>query len=149
MTPVQIVLLVAGILVVVALAQAAVWIPITRKLNRMTEELRRELEASGQTPTRGPERSTYRGSTTGTKVKGLGAAALTKTRLMFRPFMGRPVEVMLDQVVSVREDKWFLGSYSSGRMHLILKTKSGEEIGFMFRDHAGWMALFRAIAPPS
>lgn len=143
MAPMQIALMVLGILG----ATVVIWIPLARKLKRMPGELQRELDAAGQKAVRGPEGATYRGSSTGfSKVKGLGVAALTPTQLIFRPIMGKRIDVPLDQVIGVREDKWFLRSYAGGRMHLILTLKSGAEVGFFFADHSTWMALVRPAA---
>lgn len=76
----------------------------------------------------------------------MGVAGLTPTQLIFRPVLGKKIEVPLDQVTGLREDKWFLRSYTGGRMHLILTLKSGAEIGFFFADHPTWMALVRPAA---
>jgi hypothetical protein len=62
MSPAQVVLLVVGIVTLVALIQAAVWIPIARKLRRMPAMLRDELAASGERVIRAPEKGVYRGS---------------------------------------------------------------------------------------
>jgi hypothetical protein len=147
MSPMEIVLLVLGIVVPLGVILALAFLIIGRKIEQMRGVLRRELEASGQTPVRGPDRAGYQGASAGyTIVKGAGVAALTATQLVFRPVIGRPIDVPLDQITGVRDDKWFLGSYKSGRMHTILKLRSGAEVGFMFQDHEGWMAAFRAIA---
>jgi len=153
MTPTQtgisaiafVVLLVVGILVV----QALIWIPIVvalkRKSARLHASLRDEL-AGGELATRGPESAVYRGATAGfPMVNGNGVAMLTDRRLIFRKLVGAGLEVPLDRVAGVREDKWFLGSYRSGRMHLILKMRDGNEVGFMFADHPGWMASVREL----
>ena len=142
MTPLQIGLMVLGNLAIVALALIAV----RSVLKRVPGKLRTELEASGQKLVRGPEEASYQGATAEYgRVRGNGAAALTETQLVFRPLIGKRIEVPLDQLTAVREDKWFMRGYRSGRLHLILKTKSGTEVAFMFQDHAGWMATFRTM----
>jgi hypothetical protein len=71
---------------------------------------------------------------------------LTDRHLRFRKLTGGRVEVPLDRVVGVREDKWFRGAYRSGRPNLILQLRDGAEVGFMVADHAGWMAALREAA---
>ena len=139
-------LLAGGIL----LLQALIWIPIIVHLKRKSARLRtslgEELAATGERATRGPESAVYRGATTGyPMVKGNGVVVLTDRRLIFRKLVGAGLEVPLDRVVGVREDKWFLGGYRSGRMHLILQTKDGAEVGFIFADHPAWMAAVRGL----
>jgi hypothetical protein len=146
MTPTQIVLLVGGILA----AQLLFWIPfaiwLRRKSARLTAALRDELSAAGEHATRGPEPAVYRGATAGYPlVNGNGVAVLTDRRLVFRKLIGAGLEVPLERVVGVREDKWFLVGYRNGQMHLILRTSDGNEVGFMFADHPGWMTTVRAI----
>ena len=150
MTPTQIVLLVVGILAL----QLLFWIPfgiwMNRKSKRLRAALQDEIAASGERAIRGPESALYCGATSVyPMVKGNGVAALTDRRLIFRKLIGAGVEVPLDRVVGVREDKWFLSGYRNGRMHLILRTRdgaeAGAEVGFMFADHPGWMTTVRAI----
>ncbi len=142
MTAVQVVLLVLGILAINAL----VLIPVLLLLKRLPGVLRAEMLGAGERPVRGPERASYQGATGQySKVRGSGAAALTEQALIFRPLVGRRIEVPLGELTAVREDKWFRRGYRGGRNHLILKLKSGVEVAFMFEDHAGWMVAFRTI----
>ncbi len=139
-------LLVLGILASTALAFALVWIPITSRLRKRIAELGPELAAEGDPAVRGPELGTYRGASGHYgRVTGLGVIALTQKRLVFRGVFGKRLEVDLTELAAVREDKWFLRSYKSGRLHLILKTKAGIEVGFIVKDHAGWMVALRNI----
>ena len=147
MTAVEKVLLVLGILSL----QALVWIPLIlwlrRKSARLLTELREELAAADERATHGPESVIYRGATDRyPKVKGNGIIALTHRRLIFRPLIGKRLELSLDQLTGVREGKWFLNSYAGGRMHLILRMNDGAEVGFMVKDHPAWMAALRTIA---
>ena len=146
MAPVKVVLLVLGILT----AQVLIWIPIIlwmkRRSAQLVASLRDELVGAGESPSRGPEAAVYRGGTHGySKVKGNGVIALTARRLVFRKLVGAGLEVPLDQVTGLREDKWFLRAYRGGRLHLILQMKGGGEVGFMVADHAGWMAALHAM----
>jgi hypothetical protein len=146
-SPLAIVGMVVGILVVVAGINLAVWLPIVRRLHRMPDELRRELEAAGEPIVRGPERASYRGATAmyGT-VAGIGIVALTEKRLLMRKAIGKPVEIARGDIVGVRTDKWFRRSRVGGREHVIVKTASGAEVGFFFVDEAAWVA---ALSPSS
>jgi hypothetical protein len=149
MTTTQIVLLVVGILVL----QILIWIPVLyflkRKAERMAAELKRDLETSGDKILRGPEPGLYRGGSGDFSiVKGNGVAVLTERRLIFRKIMGAPIEIPVSDLVGVREDKWFLRA-TNGHAHVIVKLKSGAEVGFIFRQHAEWMAVVKAVLPPN
>lgn len=142
MTTLHVVLLVGGIL----LFNGLIWFVVLRLVKKATlasiEKLKAELAASSEAPVRGPEPAAFRGSSH-TVVKGAGVAALTGRRLIFRPLVGTPIEVARDQITALREDKWFLGSYTGGRLHTILKLKDGTEVGFFFEDPAAWIAALK------
>lgn len=148
MAPLHIVLLVAGILLV----QVLLWVPILRWLRRRTREkadsLRDELISAGERAIRGPDPAAYRGASGGgfPRVKGSAVVALTDRRLAFRMVLGPDFDIRVDQIVDVRENKWFRRSYASGRMQIIVKTAEGAEVGFMAADHAAWMEALRALA---
>jgi hypothetical protein len=148
MTPVQVVLLVAGILAF----QALIWIPalilIRRKTATQQVDLTREIERSRQRLIRGPEPALYRGASAEyPKGKGNGVVALTDRRLLFRKLIGKGVEVHVSDIAAVREDTWFLRSYRSGRPHVIVKTRSGAELGFIVARHGEWMEAIRSLIP--
>jgi hypothetical protein len=145
MSPLAIVLMVAGILMGVAAINLAVWLPILRKLKRLPDLLREEL--AGERISIGPERADYRGATaTYGRVKGLGVAALTDRRLAFRKAIGKPVDVPADQIVGVREDRVFLRSVVGGRRHVIVKLADGTEVGYFFQSPEHWLGALRLIA---
>ncbi len=60
--------------------------------------------------------------------------------------MGDPIDVPVADITSVREDKWFLRAYCSGRLNVIVKLKSGVELGFIVADsdHARCMESLHA-----
>lgn len=147
MSPLAIVLMVVAILVGVAAIQAAIWIPIIRKLHRLPDQLRDELTGAGERIVRAPERGNYNGATSiYGRVKGMGVIAMTDRRIAFRKAIGKPVDLPVDQIVGVRDDLWFLGAASRGRRHLIVKLQDGVEVGFYVTDHAGWRAALAPIA---
>lgn len=142
----DVVLMVLGILAVVALVFALVWIPISRRLRVIAGEMERELAASGERVVVAPEQANYRGATSGYgRVKGNGIAALTDRRLVFRKIVGDPVEIPVDQIAGVHIEKWFLRAYSSGRPVVVLSTRSGVEVGFIFDDAEAWAARLRSV----
>jgi hypothetical protein len=143
MSPLEIVLLVLGILG----AQAILWVLILLLLKRKTESetisMRDRLAGTGEALVRDPESALYRGASSRfSKVKGNGIIALTDRRLIFRKLFGSEIEVARAEIVGLREDKWFLRAYC-GRMHLILQLVDGTEIGFTVRDHAAWRAALQ------
>jgi hypothetical protein len=144
---VQIVLLVVGILA----AQVLILIPILmwlkRKTARMIADLQAELAASGERVILGPCPSSYRGATPGSgfsSVKGNGVAALTDRRLLVRRIGAKALELPTADIAGVREDTWFLRAYASGQRILIVKTKTGVEVGLLVADHDTWMTAVRA-----
>ena len=65
-------------------------------------------------------------------------AALTEKRLIIRRLIGKPFDIPVSEFASVREDKWFLSSYRSGRLYVIIKLKDGIELCVIARD-ASWL----------
>lgn len=140
-------LMVLGTLAGVILTTAAIWIPVLHHARRLPKLLREELASIGEQLVRGPESAQYRGGTGGfPRVKGLGAIALTRKRLLFQRAIGsRRVEIRVTEVVGVREDKWFRGAFRVGAKHLIVKTLAGAEAGFYVSDLEGWKASLRHV----
>src|SRR5262245_27071074 len=102
-----VVLLVVGILALQMLIWTPIIVALKRKSARLHASLRDEIPA-GERAARGPESAVYRGATAGfPMVKGNGVALLTDRRLVFRKLVGAGLEVPLDRVAGVREDKWF------------------------------------------
>lgn len=146
----RVILLLLGI----GILNILIWIPliiwIRRRSAAALAALREEIAASGERIVRGPEPALYRGaSDVYSRVNGNGIILLTDRRLIFRKMTGGRVEVPVDEINAVREDKWFLSGYRSGRLHLILGTRQGAEVGFLVRDHAAWMDIARSIASGS
>jgi hypothetical protein len=136
---------VALILFAVALAQAAIWVPlllwIRSRSNRWEADFRHDLGMSGETIVRGPERAMYQGATSGySRVGGNGVIVLTHRRLLFRKVTGGIIEVPVDQITGLSEAKTFLRRWRGGRPFLIVKLASGAELGFLVGDHAAWRA---------
>jgi hypothetical protein len=140
---------VVGILLIVALAQAAIWIPlllwIRSRSRRWEAAFRHDLMMSGEGIERGPESAYYAGGSSGySRVRGNGVIVLTHRRLLFRKATGGLIEVPLNEVAELRESKTFLRSWRGGRPYLIVRLVSGAEAGFMVTDHLAWMAALGA-----
>lgn len=149
MTPLQIVLLVLGILGV----QLALWVVVLRWIGRasvrQSEALRSELAATGERVLLGPEPAIYRGASPGSghpRARGNGVAALTVGRLLVRRLVGAPVEVATADICGVRTDKWFQGGWTGGRLHVIVQTRAGAELGLFVADTDAWVAALRGLA---
>jgi hypothetical protein len=143
MAPIQIVLLVVGLLTVIALIQVVVWSVVLGRLRRLPERTQDELKQAGQKLVRAPERAQYRGGTgSWSKVTGLGVLALTKKQLVFRKVTGGKVDVPLDQIAGVRTDPRFRRR-RMGRPHLILELRSGDEVGYLVDPPDAWAAALR------
>ena len=122
-----------------------------RRMQERTQALVDDMGQSGEKLVLGPESALYRGGTGDfSRVKGSGVIALTPKRLVFRKLVGGEVEVPLNEIASVSENKWFLAAYHNGRQHLILELTDGTKVGFMVKDHQRWMEAVReAIAARS
>ncbi len=139
---------VIGLVLAILGAQALFWLVfilwLKRRSVRASAELTEQMTGAGEVIKHGPAPGLYRGASFGySRVSGNGTAILTNRRLLFRKVTGGLIDVPLDQVTGLREDKWFLSAYRSGRLHTILRLASGDEVGFIFQDHAGWMDALR------
>ncbi len=143
----EVALLVGGL---VAL-QLAIWVPlllwVRSRSAGMVSRMQAELERSGEQVLRGPERALYRGASAGhTRVKGNGVLVLTRSRLLFHKLVGStPIEVLVTELVGVRQDKWFLGAYRGGHLHVIAKLVDGSEIGFIVKDPDAWASCLEEV----
>jgi hypothetical protein len=147
MSPLQIVALVVALVAAQAFALVAIVRWLRRRSAERTADLVRELEASGERTLRGPEPAVYRGGSGGfSRVKGNGVLALTDRRLLFAKLVGARIELPTHDIVEVREEKWFLRSAVGGQVHVVVKTRSGDEVGFFVLDRDAWIAELRALA---
>lgn len=149
MTPLQIVLLVLGILAVNAVLWVFIWRWIVRTNARHIGELQIELGKADERVLLGPEPGLYRGATSNTglpRTKGNSVVALTERRLVVRKLVGISVEIPTADIVGVRTDKWFEGAWTGGRMHVIVKLRTGGEIGLFVRDTDAWVAALQKLA---
>lgn len=148
MTPVQVVLLVAGILLVNVLLIGLAFSWIRKRKDAVVDALRAEIAAKKDlTVVLGPVLGAYQGATGGqfTRVRGMAVLAVTTDAILVRRLVGDPFDVPLATLRGVREDKWFDGGYRSGRLHLIVQLE-GAEVALMVEEHAAWMEALRARA---
>ena len=136
-----------GVVAAVLTINLLVWIPLIlwlrRKAIAQATAFRAELEATGEQIVFGPEPAIYRGATMQySKVRGNGVLTLTQRRLVFQKIIGKGFELARNDIVEVREEKVFMRSIRGGARHLVVKTRSGAEIGFLSRDNAGWLKAF-------
>ncbi|HEX4454127.1 MAG TPA: hypothetical protein VH143_24860 [Kofleriaceae bacterium] len=144
MTPVLIVVMVVGIVVVVAGVNLAIWLPLRGRLAKLPQQLGDELVAAGETIVQAPARGAYRGSTGGgAQVIGTAVLALTTRLIACKKLMGSRVDVPLAQIVGIREDHRFRNRYVGNRLHLIVQLESGVEVAFFVADHDAWKAALR------
>jgi hypothetical protein len=149
MGPLQIVLLVLGILAF----QLVMFIVALRWLRRANAQrlgaLRSELAATGERALLGPEPGVYRGASSGSgypRTRGNGVVALTERRLIVRKLVGAPVEVPVAEIAGVRTDKWFQGGWAGGQAHVIVKTRAGAELGLFVQDTDAWARALQGLA---
>jgi hypothetical protein len=148
MSALGVVLLVVGIVALNAACWAVIIVWMRKRMTLRRAQLREKL---GPNPVIDAETATYRGATARFgKVKGLGVIGLTERRLVFARAVGQPLEIDRSEIVGVREDKWFLRSYTSGIRHLILQLRDGTEVGFFVRELGRWTEAlgFGSSQPP-
>jgi hypothetical protein len=142
-TPLEIGLLVLGILLGNALIQGLVWYFILRWMRGRRTEAIRELAAAieSEAVIRPPEAGRYRGATAPGYpfVKNSGVIALTDKRLVFRTLTRAMIEIPLPAITGVRESKGFNSAMVAGRTHLVVGTHAGE-IAFFVADNSAWIA---------
>jgi hypothetical protein len=123
------------------------WVPIIRRLKRMPAEMRRALEAAGETIVLGPERAMYEGASSEYGVvKGIGTVILTDRQLVFKRAIGKQLAIPRADITAVRSEKWFNGSRVGTREFVVLTTTKGIDVGFLFDDRPTWM---NALSPSS
>ena len=132
----------------ISLVNAIVWLPILvwlkRKRTATHAALDAELAASGETIARGPETGLYRGGTGGySGVSGNATLLLTDRRLIVVKVTGGRVDVPRDRMTGVRLAKVFRGSVKAGRVHVVVSTSDGAEVGFLVGDPDAWVAALR------
>ena len=134
---VQIVLLVVGILVVLALIAGVIVAIYRGKYRAARDQLGTELAV--ETVVRPLESGNYRGSTAPgfPAVKNNGRIALTRRRLVFLTLTGTTISIPLDSITGLRLATVFKGSVAGGYTHLVVRTAGGE-IGFYVKDTEAW-----------
>jgi len=149
MTPLQIVLLVLGILGF----NAVLWLIVLRWLKQATARqlaaLHKELTSTGERVLLGPEPAIYRGASAGSgypRTKGNGVVALTERRLIVHKLVGVSLELPTADLRGVRTDKWFQGAWTGGRLHVIVKTKTDAELGLFVKDTDAWVSALQKLA---
>ncbi len=142
------VLFVVLLLLAIAAANALLWIPIVlwfrKKRTASLGLLAADLTESGEQIVRGPERALYRGGTGDySAVGGNCFLRLTDRRVIFLKLTGGRVDVDLAQIVSVSEERVFLGKVRAGRNHVVITTIPGWQVGFIVADPAAWVDALR------
>ncbi|TDO12210.1 hypothetical protein EV580_3936 [Mycobacterium sp. BK086] len=135
---INVILLVVGIAVVLALIALPIVLIYRGKYRAAAAQLDSELAA--ETIIRPLEKGNYRGSTAPgfPSVKNSGRIALTRRRVVFVTFTGTTISVPLDTITGMRLSKVFKGSVVGGWTHLVLRTAAGE-IGFYVPDTSAWL----------
>lgn len=142
---VQVLLLIVGIVLVLALVAVPVVLSYRRKFRAATQRAAEQIEAEGVL--RPFEKGVYRGASAAgyPAVKNNGRIALTRRRLMFVTLTGTVIEIPLASITGLRQAKSFQSSVVGGWTHLVLKTDGGE-IAFFVKDLAAWTQDLAAAA---
>jgi type II secretory pathway pseudopilin PulG len=134
----QVVLLVAGIVAVLALIAVPIVLGYRRKYRAAAQRAAANIEAEGVL--RAFEKGVYRGASAPgyPAVKNTGRIALTRRRLVFVTLTGTTIEIPLASITDLRTSKVFQGSVAGGWTHLVVRTSAGE-VGFFVEDLPAWM----------
>lgn len=146
MTSTQIIWLVIGILVL----EAIIWVPIVMFMRRRSAGLAKEAEDSimlaGEHAVVGPESILFRKPMFRRfgVVGGNAVATLTDKRIIIDQLVGSKIEIPLDDIIEVKESKWFRGCYRGGLTNVILKLQDGGEVSLLVKDPRPWLEGFRS-----
>jgi hypothetical protein len=148
----QILVLAIGLPVGILLINAVIWVFIMRWRRRRIDEvndlIREQIAATHEHIQCGPSPALYQGSSIHglSRGSGGGVAVLTDRHWVFQNLRksGGKVEIGLDQITSVREEKWFMHKARGGRKHIVLQTAAGETGFIAWNDHATWLGALQA-----
>jgi hypothetical protein len=146
-TALEVVALVAGILVFVALAFVVAMIPVRRRAKRVGAELEEEL---GEGIIR---RANAQGlgleSRGATQVRGNGWLALTAYELRFRMWVpARETSIPIASITDVGTERMWLGKTVGSRLLRVrwrMPDGSEDAMAWNLRDLDGWLAELRAL----
>ena len=142
MSALEIVALVLGILVFVALAAGLAMIPAARRARRLREEM--EAELGGRAERMANARGLGLESRGARQVRGNGWLVLAGGELRFRQWVpDRETRIPLAQVTAVETRRWWLGKSVGSRLLCVRwRTPEGGEdaMAWQVRDLDGWLA---------
>lgn len=136
-----VVVLFVGILVIIGVLQAAILRWLRRKQGATSALLEAEIAAAGERLQRGPEPGLYRGGSGDyPRVRGNATIVLTERRLIIVMAVGPRVEVPRERIASVRTSRAFRGGIQGRKLHVVVSTTDGAEVGFIAADPEGWLS---------
>lgn len=95
------------------------------------------------------ERGSYRGARERYgRVKCNGHIALTDRRIVFLKLAGKPVEVPLEAVTDATLEDWFLGCRNYLAVHLVVRLRDGNQVGYYVPDPERWRETLKQHASP-
>lgn len=135
---VQVVLLVVGIVVVLALIAVPIVLGYRRKYRAAAQRAAAQIVA--ERVVRPFEKGVYRGSSAPgyPAVKNNGRIALTRQRIVFVTLTGTTIDIPLASITGLRTATSFQNSVAGGWTHLVIRTHAGE-IAFFVKDLAAWV----------
>jgi hypothetical protein len=105
---------------------------------RKIADLFRQMKSSGTAFIITPEYASFRGATnTYGKVKCDGVIGLTDRKIIFIPMVGREIEIPLENIRDITEEKTFMGNIRPGMSFLVLHGNN-VDIGFFVSDNIKW-----------
>ena len=142
MSALEIVVLVLGILVFVALLFALIMIPVARRARRLRAEVEAEVGDSARRTANA--RGLGLESRGASQVRGNGWLVLTDDELRFRQWVpDRETRIPLTTVTEVETVRWWLGKTVGSRLLCVRwRTPDGAEdaMAWEVRDLDGWLA---------
>jgi len=110
------------------------------------EAISKKMRRGRQKKLLGPMGGSYSGAQhTYGKVRGNGLMGLTDRCLYFHKLVGKPLEIEIDTVQSVTEEKWFMGHRTGGLPHMVLELKDQNRIGFQLRRWQPWIEAIQGL----
>lgn len=130
-----------GILAFIGILQVAVLRWVHRKQAVTSARLETEFATTGERLQRGPEPGLYRGGSDGyPRVRGNATIVLSDRRLIIVMAVGARVEVPRYRIASVRTSRAFRGGIQGRKLHVVVSTTDGAEVGFIAADPDAWVA---------
>lgn len=142
MTPKEIILLVAGILLVQSVILLIVFLWLKQKTVSLAQKMHEQSRTENMRLIIEPQSGLYRGADSRYgNVRGNGVIYLTDDSIIFKKLTGQRIVIDRAEIAGATVESSFRGklSIATGGRHLVVRTKDGNRIGFLLRNAEQWV----------